>query len=228
MRGVEERQVPDSGALLRSLVPPVWRTLPRRVLPATGAVGLLLAACTRLPERAPGDDVGLVVLRLTALTGALGVAFLLDDPARNTSATTPVARPARTVLRLALMVPLAALWWTAAVLLIPGPTRPSLGPATLEAAAMAACALSLSTLAVRFTDGAKVGRQAATWLATAAAVVIVVPERWGLLGTPGEPWWEEIQVRWAAVLGVTVAVSAMYTPEPLRRRPSILSRSGAA
>ncbi|MCX4763161.1 ABC transporter [Streptomyces sp. NBC_01275] len=194
----------------------MWRSLPWRALAGAGALGLLLAGTTRLPDRAPGDGLGWFVLRLTALAGALGLAFLLDDPARNTSATTPFARPARTVLRLVLITPLTVLWWTAAVLLIPAPTRPPLGPATLEAAAMAALALALATTAVRFTDTAETGRGTATWLTIAAAVTVLVPERWGLLGLPGEPYWVATQVRWAAVLGVTAALSALWTPEPLR------------
>ncbi|KUN80261.1 ABC transporter [Streptomyces griseoruber] len=194
---------------------PVWRTLPRRALTIAGAVGLLLAASTRLPDHAPGAGPGLFVLRLTALSGALGLAFLLDDPARNTSATTPVARPLRTVLRLAMALPLTALWWTTALLLVPSPTRPPLLPVTLQAAATTAAALALATVAVRFTDSPEVGRSTAICLLTGAAVAVLTPNRWGLLATPADPWWEPTQLRWAAVLGVTLAVCALWTPEPL-------------
>lgn len=220
-------------AQLRSLVVPVWRTLPRRALTAAGAVGLLLAASTRLPDHAPHTELGLFVLRLTAFAGALGLAFLLDDPARNTSATTPIARPVRTVLRLAMVIPLAVLWWTTALLLIPSPTRPPLLPVTLQAAAMIAVALALATAAVRFTDSPEVGRSTATCLLTAAVVAVLTPNRWGLLATPGDPWWEPTQLRWAAVLGVTLAVGAWWTPEPLGpgrgfRRPGFPGGSRAA
>ncbi|MFF4589260.1 ABC transporter [Streptomyces sp. NPDC001388] len=205
--------------LLRALAPPVWRALPRRVPAAAAALGLLPAAATRLPDHAPDAGLGLFVLRLTALVGAVGLAFLLDDPARNTCATTPIGRPARTALRLAMAVPLTALWWTAAVLLLPSPTRPPLLPVTLQAAAISAAALALATTAVRFTDRADVGRSAALCLGTAAAVTVLVPDRWGLLATPADPWWQAAQVRWTAVLLVTVAVCALWTPEPLGRRP---------
>ncbi|CAM5648862.1 ABC transporter [Streptomyces aurantiogriseus] len=210
--------MPLTPALLRSLVVPVWQSLPWRALAVAGGLGLLFAAAARLPEQGPGEDPGLFLLRLVALTGALGLAFLLDDPARNTTETTPLGRPLRAGLRVVLVAPLAVLWWTTALLLIPGPTRPPLGPVTLEAAAMAASALALATAAVRFTDAGEVGKATAVWLGITAAVAVLVPERWGLSAVPGEPWWEATQVRWAVVLGVTVAATALCTPEPLRRR----------
>ncbi|MDQ0581911.1 ABC transporter [Streptomyces rishiriensis] len=202
--------------LLRSLVPPVWRGLPWRALTTVGGLGLLLAGATRLPEHAPDAELGRLVLRLIALTGALGLAFVLDDPARDTTATTPVGRPRRTVLRLAFVAPLLALWWAAVLLLTPAPARPALGPATLEAAGMAGAALALATIAVRFTRTAEVGRGAAIRLGAAAAVAVLVPNRWGLLGTSQDPYWAATQVRWALLLGVTVTLSVLWTPEPLR------------
>ncbi|MFH9549435.1 ABC transporter [Streptomyces sp. NPDC051445] len=227
--------VPVPAELLRVLVPPVWRSLPWRALTTAGGLGLLLAGSTRLPDHAPDAGLGLLVVRLTALTGALGLAFLLDDPARNTTATTPVGRARRTVLRLALAAPLTALWWAVALLLTPAPTRPAPGPATLEAAGMACASLALATIAVRFTRTAAVGRSAAIWLGSAAAVAVLVPDRWGLLGTSQGPYGAATQARWAVVLGATVALSALWTPEPLRgpwrhrsgrRRPSGRLRTG--
>lgn len=210
--------------LLRSLVPAVWRTVPWRAPAAAGVAGLLIAGSTRLPDDAPGADLGLFVLRVTALAGAVGLAFLLDDPARNTSAATPVGRAVRAGLRMAFMVPLAVLWWTAVVLLLPAATRPDLAPVTLQAAGTAVGALTLATAAVRFTDRAEVGRRTVVRLATVAVLMILVPSRWGLLATPEDPWWEATQVRWAVVLGVTLTMCAVWTPEPLERRRLIPTR----
>ncbi|MGV9556607.1 ABC transporter [Streptomyces sp. NPDC003522] len=205
--------------LLRFLAPPVWRSLPWAALTATAGSGLLLAASTRLPDQAPGAAWGLVVLRLTALTGGMGLAFLLDDPARHTTAASPLGRPLRAGLRLAMILPLTALWWTTALLLLPGPTRPPLGPVTLEALATAACAVALATVTVRLTDGAQVGKEVVVRLGALAAVAVLVPARWGLLTLPGHRWWEETHVRWAVLLVLTLASTALCTPEPLRRRP---------
>ncbi|WP_289782121.1 ABC transporter [Streptomyces phaeoluteigriseus] len=213
-------------ALLRSLAPPVWRSLPWAALTAGGGLGLLFAASTRLPDQAPGEELGLTVLRVTALTGGVGLAFLLDDPARHTTVASPLGRPYRAGLRLAMAAPLLALWWMAALILLPGPTRPPLVPVTLEALATATFAIALATAAVRFTDGAEVGKRAAAWLGAAAAVAVLVPARWGLLTLPADRWWEETHVRWALVLAVTLASTALCTPEPLRRRSVRLSPSG--
>jgi hypothetical protein len=196
-------------------------------LAAAGGLGLLLAGSARWAQQAPGEDSGLLLLRLTALTGALGLAHVLDDPARHTTVTSPLGRPLRTGLRLALVAPLAALWWTAALFLLPDPTRPPLGRTTLEAAAMATCALALATVTVRFTDGPKAGRPAAIWLGVAAALVALIPDRWGLTAAPWDPWGEATQLRWALVLGVTMLASTVYTAEPLRRRSVRHRRSGA-
>ncbi|WP_306956040.1 ABC transporter [Streptomyces sp. B4I13] len=203
---------------VRALAAPVWRSLPWRALIAAGGLSLLLASTARLPDRAPDPELGRLVLRLTALAGALGLAFLLDDPARRTTAATPVGRAYRAALRMALAAPLAALWWTAALLLVPAPSLPGLTPATVEAAATACAALALATLAVRFTETAEVGRGAAVRLGVAAGVTLLVPDRWGLLGTPADPWWQATQLRWAAVLALTLTLCATGTREPLRRR----------
>ncbi|MEU9666597.1 ABC transporter [Streptomyces bobili] len=215
-----------SRALLRSLAPPVWRSLPWVALTVAGGLGLLFAASTRLPDQTPGAEVGLTVLRVTALSGGVGLAFLLDDPARHTTAASPLGRPYRAGLRLAMATPLLALWWTAVLLLLPGPTRPPLGPVTLEALATAAFAIALATATVRFTDGAEVGRGAAIWLGAAAALAVLVPARWGLLTLAADRWWEETHVRWAVLLAVTLTSTALCVPEPLRRRPVRLSPSG--
>ncbi|MFF8931909.1 ABC transporter [Streptomyces longwoodensis] len=205
------------GPLLRALVPPVWRTLPWRAAAVAGTGGLLLAGSTRLPERVPDADAGWAVLRLVALLGALAFGFLLDDPARHTTAATPVGRAVRGGLRAGLALPVAAAWWTAALFLVPGPARPPAGPVTLEAAAMATTALALATTVIRCTDATRPGRATAIRLALAALAVALVPDRWGLLNLPGDPWWTGTQQRWASALVLTALLAGAGTPEPLRR-----------
>ncbi|CAM5404081.1 ABC transporter OS=Streptomyces fumanus OX=67302 GN=GCM10018772_29220 PE=4 SV=1 [Streptomyces fumanus] len=131
---------------------PVLRTLPWPTLTAAGGVGLLLAAVPRLADGTAAAGPALDLLRCVALTGGLGLAFLLDDPARHTTAAVPVRRLARQALRAALVAPPVALWWAAAVLLVPAEIRPPVGDVTLEAAAVGLLALAGAAAGVRLTD----------------------------------------------------------------------------
>ncbi|MFG2129045.1 ABC transporter [Streptomyces sp. NPDC048751] len=214
------------GVLLRALVSPVCRVLPWRALAVAAALGLLLAGSTRLSHRPPSPETGLAVLRIVALLGALGLAFLLDDPARHTTTGVPVRRPVRAGLRLALVAPLAAGWWTAALFLIPATSRPPAAHLSLEALALAACALALPATAIRFTTEAEPGRSAAFWLGIATLATGLVPDKWGLFVAQGTQQWGPAHVRWAVLLGVAAVVWAICLPEPLRRRSIRLSPSG--
>ncbi|MHC3469037.1 ABC transporter [Streptomyces sp. 7R007] len=199
--------------MARALLLPVARSLPRG-RPAAGAgLGLLLAGVARMH----GAD-GLALLRGAAVCFAAGAAFLLDDPARRTTEAVPTGRPLRTGLRVTLLVPAAALWWTAAVLLVPAPARPPVGAVTLEAAALTGCALALATAAVRCTERERPGGSVLVRLLTLTAAVMLVPERWGLFVGADSPRWGAAHGWWAAVLGGGLVVAVVCVREPLRRR----------
>ncbi|WP_308457762.1 hypothetical protein [Streptomyces sp. SM1] len=110
------------------LLRPVVRTMPWRMIAAAAGLGLLLAAYPGLTEDEPGGRPALIALRASAVAFALGAAFLLDDPARHTTAAVPTRRALRHGLRLALLVPVAALWWAASLLAVPEPARPPRRP----------------------------------------------------------------------------------------------------
>lgn len=205
--------------MIRSLLRPVWRTLPWTALAAAGGLGLLLVGLPRLLSDAPDPWLCLSLLRAAALCLGLGLAFLLDDPARHTTAPVPVRRPVRSGLRLALAAPVTALWWTAALLLIPGEARPPVGAVTLEAAACAALALAAAAAAVRFTDEARPGTAVAAGLLAGALTVptLLLPERWTLLAAVGDKRWDDAHERWAGLLVVAGVVVMACMPEPLRR-----------
>ena len=77
--------------LTLQLVLPVHRTVPWGLVGAAGAAGLLLTALTRTGETA--ERLSLYLLRAAILAFAVGLAFLLDDPARHTTAAVPTPRP---------------------------------------------------------------------------------------------------------------------------------------
>ncbi|MFD4410290.1 ABC transporter [Streptomyces sp. NPDC058466] len=197
----------------------MWRSLPRRPLATASALGLLLAGTPRLLSAPPDAWLCLNLLRAAALAFGLGLAFLLDDPARHTTAAVPTRRPVRVGLRVALVAPFAAVWWTAALLLVPEQTRPPVGAVTLEAAAIAVLALAAATVAVRCTDVTEPGAAVtAGLLPVALAAPLLPPERWTLVVAASDPRWDGAHQRWAGLL-VVAAVAGVYSvAEPLRRR----------
>ncbi|MFE3853148.1 ABC transporter [Streptomyces griseorubiginosus] len=207
----------DMGAV-GQLVAAVARTVPWRAVAAGAVAGLLVVALPRLLSGAPDAWLGLTLARAAALVFALGLAFLLDDPARRL--TTPVPTPCwvRGGLRVVLVAPVAALWWAAVLALLPAQARPPLGAVTLEAAATAAFALAAAAVAVRFTDEPEPGPSVAAGVLTLALLAPhLLPTRWDLFVPVADPNWQAAHVRWAVVLVVAAAVWAACGPEPVRR-----------
>ncbi|WP_234312543.1 ABC transporter [Streptomyces sp. SCSIO 75703] len=218
--------------MTRALAVPVARTLPWRTLGGAGALGLLLAASPALVasgEATPWQT--LTLLRAAALAGALGLAFLLDDPARHPTTPVPVGRARRQALRLALVAPPAALWWTAVLLVTPEHGRPPAGAVTVEAAAIGALTLACAAAAVRWSEGPRPGPAVASaLLAVAVLAPPLAPEGWALFATPDDPRWAPAHERWAWLLAAGTAAWALCAPEPvrLRARPRRASRPAGA
>ncbi|MEU7718055.1 ABC transporter [Streptomyces tibetensis] len=203
--------------LNRQLVLPVHRTVPWGALGAAGAAGLLLAALARTGETA--ERLSLYLLRAAILSFAVGLAFLLDDPARHTTSTVPTRRPVRVALRTALVVPAAAAWWTVALLLVPPEVRPPIADITLEAGAAFVLAVAGAAAAVRFSEATRPGLPVTgALLTTAVLTVLLWPGRWALFVQVQDERWAAAHERWALVLGGAVLLGAACTAEPLRRR----------
>ncbi|MFF4506470.1 ABC transporter [Streptomyces sp. NPDC001401] len=207
--------VPVSGALVSA----VARTVPWRALGAGAGMGLLLVALPRLSDGPPSAWLALTLLRAAALTFALGLTFVLDDPARHITTPVTTRRWVRAGLRVLLVAPVAVLWWTAALALVPHGVRPPVGAVTLEAGAIAALALAAAATAVRLTDEPEPGPSvAAAVLTTATLGVLLIPARWTLTAALGDPRWEAAHERWGVLLAVGVVAWGVCLPEPVRRR----------
>ncbi|NEB14414.1 ABC transporter [Streptomyces coelicoflavus] len=207
------------GTLTVDLAVPLWRTLPWRALAAAGALGVLVAGLPRATGAEPAPWQTLMLLRGAALVGALGLAFLLDDPARHLTAPVPTPRLLRQTLRVALVAPLAALWWTAVLLLTPAASRPPAGGVTLEALAVGALALAAAALAVRLTDEARPGPFVAAFLLfTAVLTPLLAPEDWALFVQADDPRWSVGHDRWAVLAAAVAVLGAGCGPERLGRR----------
>ncbi|MFF4271236.1 ABC transporter [Streptomyces sp. NPDC001536] len=204
----------------RAMVGHVLRTMPWRALGAAGGVGLLLAGAARW--LIDGDEwLALNLLRATALAFGLGLAFLLDDPARETTVSVPTTRPVRQALRVGLVAPFLALGWAVAVLLVPEEIRPPVGDVTLEAAGTFVLALAAAAVAVRFTEVAEPGQGvAAAVLTSAVAIPLVLPGRWAMLVGVRDERWAASHERWVWVLVGAAVVWVVCGPERVRRRAS--------
>ncbi|MFF9029714.1 ABC transporter [Streptomyces iakyrus] len=203
--------------MTRQLVLPVHRTVPWGTVGAAGAAGLLLAALTRTGETAEG--LSLYLLRAAVLAFAVGLAFLLDDPARHTTAAVPTPRPVRVALRVALAVPAAAAWWTVALLLVPPGVRPPVGDITLEAGAAFVLAVTGAAAALRFSEVTRPGLPVAVGLlATALLALLFWPGRWALFVPVEDERWAAAHDRWGVLLAGAVVLGAVCAVEPVRRR----------
>ncbi|MCX2927513.1 ABC transporter [Streptomyces sp. NEAU-W12] len=204
--------------LWRALARPVARTVPWRAIGAAGGLGLLLATAPRLVGEDATGRLALNVLRVSAVAFALGAAFLLDDPARHTTAAVPARRAVRHTLRFVLVLPVAVSWWTAALLLVPAGIRPPVAGVTLEAAAVLALALAGAAFAVRRSDSTRPGQAVAGALfASAVLACLLWPERWALFVAPDDERWAAAHDRWTVLLCAALAVWAVCGAEPVRR-----------
>ncbi|MGI5426823.1 ABC transporter [Streptomyces sp. CA-179760] len=199
------------------LVVAVCRTLPWGLVGAAGGTGLLMAAMSRASGEA-GEWLALPLLRAAILAFAVGLVFLLDDPARHTTATVPTPRPVRVALRVALVVPVAAAWWAVALLLVPRELRPPVADITLEAGAAFALAVAGAVAAVRCSDLARPGPRVAGGLLTSAVLALLFwPGRWALFVPVQDERWVAAHDRWVVVLVGAVLVGLLGVGEPLRR-----------
>ncbi|WP_245685487.1 ABC transporter [Streptomyces yerevanensis] len=213
------RPAPSTAGIIRALVLPVARTLPWLPLAAGGTVGLLLVGVPRLVSGETPEEIALLLLRGAVLAFGLGLAFLMDDPARHTTAGVPVRRAVRAGLRVALVAPVAVGWWTAALLLVPAEVRPPVGDMTLEAAATAVLALLAGAAAVRLRDEPEPGQAAAAaLLLTGLVAPLLMPDRWTLFVQPHADRWDEAHRSWAWLLTGAALVWAACLLEPVRRR----------
>ncbi|MEV5986062.1 ABC transporter [Streptomyces sp. NPDC052051] len=198
-------------------MPPVGRSLPWGVLGAAAGLGPVLGWVTRLTQEGAGTALAVFLLRVAAVGLALGLAFLLDDPARQTTAVVPTRRVVRSGVRLMLVAPLAAASWAAALLLVPERIRPPAGDLTLEAAALVVLALSGAACAVRFSDAPRPGVAVAATLLTGTLLATLLPTSGALFVQVDAASWAAAHQRWAALLTLALLAGAALQPEPVHK-----------
>ncbi|MBO3742337.1 hypothetical protein [Actinoplanes flavus] len=207
--------------VLPLLVLPAARATPWTAFLAAAGVGLAIVAVPAAFRVELGVDDLVGLLRAAAVCGALGLAFLLDDPAARTIATVPAPRPIRYAARAGVIIPAAVAWW-AVILAVTGAGAGAalpLGGVTVEAAALACVALAVGAVRLRSSDaGGIVAAPAVLVLVVAASRI---PPDLALYVPPGDDRWAAAHDRWAVLLAAAVAVAVWAVREPTRRRPAI-------
>ncbi|WIM99004.1 hypothetical protein ACTOB_002632 [Actinoplanes oblitus] len=204
--------------VLALLLRPAARATPWVAFLAAAGVGLAIVAVPAVLSvtLSPADLVGL--LRAAAVCGALGVAFLLDDPAAATIATVPTPRPVRYAARAGVALPPLAAWWALTLAVtVAGAEHGTaaglpLGGVTVEAAALGAAAFAVAAVRPR---GGVVAAPAVLALVAAASQF---PPALAFYVPPGDDRWAAAHGRWGVLLALAVAGAVSAVMEPARRR----------
>jgi hypothetical protein len=217
------------------------RLVPPLLVPTARAVGWaaplaaftlslgLLALAVRPDLELPAGRL-VLWLRITMTVGALGCAFLLDDPSEPTTEGVAGSLLLRRSLRVALLLPATATWWAAVVWRVrdvyPGLPLP-IAALTLEMAAVLAVTVALAAAGSRLAPERRGGVVAAPALLALASAAFLLPARVALYALPGSAAWDGAHRRWTLLLGLALAAFAAASRDPASRRlPSQLRGIG--
>ncbi|MFD2094037.1 hypothetical protein [Blastococcus deserti] len=223
-------QVAVAGARIRQLpllVRPYLRAV--RWQPSLGAAALAALLVGWKADDLAEPGTGTLVLRGVAVLLGLGAAFLLDDAAADTLASSPTSLAWRRSSRLVVAAALAGVPWVLAVVWVD--TRAGSLPIaglSIEFTAMLALALAAAAGIARWTDTREPGVLAAPVTSGLVLVIVRLPERWALLVGPG-PMWAAAHQRWTLVLVTAVLLLLWCNRDPARTAPvRVTAGSGAA
>jgi len=203
-----------------ALLRPTLRAVPWISVAAGALLGLILVAVpASLVELEPRGWA--TVLRLAAVAGAVGAAFLLDDPADRTTVVMPTPRLLRRAVRVALLLPLLALWWAAALLALRALAGAAqvdglpLAGLTVEAVALLAAAIAIAALAGGTGDGGVTG---AVGVLAGALLACLPPRPYALVLEPADPAWDGVHGMWALVIAAALIAFAVAGRDPGAQR----------
>jgi fluoroquinolone transport system permease protein len=216
------------------LVPPLLVPTARAVGWAAPLAGFALSLGLLALAVRPGLELpaGRLVLwlRLAMTVGALGCAFLLDDPSEPTTEGVAGSLLLRRTLRVALLLPATAAWWVGVVWRVravhPGLPLP-VAALTLEAAALLAVTVALAAAGSRLAPERRGGVVAAPALLALTSAGFLLPARVALYAQPGSAAWDGAHRRWALLLGLALVAFSAASRDPAHRRlPSRLRGLG--
>jgi hypothetical protein len=223
----------QAGGIRRQL-----RLVPALLVPTARAVGwgaplaaftlsLGLLALAARPGPALPADLLVRWLRITMTLGALGCAFLLDDPSEPTTEGVAGSLLLRRTLRVALLLPATTAWWIAALWRVrevqPRVPLPS-AALTLEAVALLAVTIALAAAGSRLAPERRGGVVAAPALLAVVSAAFLLPSRVALYAQPASAAWAGAHQRWALLLALALAAFAAASRDPAHRRLPIKLR----
>jgi len=159
--------------------------------------------------------------RVTAVLLCLGLAFVLDDPAAESTAHLPVPPSFRRAMRILLAAPAAAVpWWLALTFgsraPIPG-LRVPWGALGLEFAAMSAVALAASAFGARLASDRLGGVAAGPTFLGFLTAIVLLPPRVRMFETPSAAAaWRSAHQRWWVTLAAAAICVAVASRDPGR------------
>jgi fluoroquinolone transport system permease protein len=194
-------------ALAASVVPGLWFVWKTSSDPAGNAEGAAIA------------------LRLGAVSLAIGMAFVLDDPSEDLTAPAPVSLLARRALRIAVTLPAAVVAWLVLVSLANGASYLAepvhAAPLLVEMVALTLVALAGAGVGARRLADGLGGPAGAGAVVMVALVGAILP--WGEGGSlltvvPGTPEYADVRGWWWGLLALAIAalVSSSRTPPGTR------------
>jgi fluoroquinolone transport system permease protein len=194
---------------LMELIGPTMRTIPWGAL-AGSAIPAAFVVWHFQNQPNAGAGSTSFGLRVAAVTLALGLAFVLDDPTEDATAPAPVSVLARRALRVGLTLPPALIGWT--ILLVFGRAGLSDGeipawPFLFETVSLISVAFAGAAAGSRLLSDRLGGPAGAGTVVLVALTAAIFPWGDGLLirvpGTPGHeaglPWWLAIAMASAYV-----------------------------
>jgi hypothetical protein len=167
------------------------------------AAAALAGAVGRVEASVDGTTLALLV--------ALGTAFVLDDPAAVTLASSPSTLSWRRGVRLAFVLSLLALLWLVVVIVAEQPVATAWNAVALQLAVMVAIVLAVSGAAVRRSSDGSGGTAAGPALLGFVVIARVLPGRWAFF---------PVQVHervWVATLVAAVVVLLVSSRDPAAR-----------
>ncbi|EFG06739.1 hypothetical protein [Streptomyces clavuligerus] len=222
-------------AQVRALLPFERRAARTGPLLWGAAVGIVSCAVPAVFGLSLVPGAAAALLFLSAVVGAVGTVFALEDRAAPTTGLCPSPWWLRRSLRTASALLLLTVAWCAGAALVHQALPPAERPvfpyadAAVAALALSLLAMALALLTARFTQGRGNGAAAASAFALCVLVLLFLPSGIELFSSPEDlPRWEAAAARWDVFALLLAPVTALLHRQPPPREGGNGKRRGVS